>query len=64
MYKQVSFVITAAIMLTALVTIVLYTGSQTAHADIIVIKKHPLSEILQQAGGMRNATAAGGNMTK
>jgi hypothetical protein len=65
MYKQVSFVITAAIMLTALVTIALYTGSQTAHAAaIIVIKKHPILEKLQLAGGMKNATAAGGNMTK
>ena len=56
--------ITAAIMLTALVTIVLYTGSQTTHAAIIVIKKHPLLEKIQQAGGMRNATANGANMTK
>ena len=68
MYKQVSFVITTAIMLTALVTIALYTGTQTAHGQgIIVIKKHPLRpllEKLQLAGGMKNATAAGANMTK
>ena len=65
MYKQVSFVITAAIMLTALVTIALYTGTQTAHGQaIIVIKKHPILEKLQLAGGMKNATAAGANMTK
>ena len=65
MYKQVSFVITAAIMLTAVVTIALYTGTQTAHGQaIIVIKKHPILEKLQLAGGMKNATAAGANMTK
>jgi hypothetical protein len=52
MYKQVSFVITAAIMLTALETIALYTGTQTAHGQIIVIKKHPLLEKLQLAGGI------------
>jgi len=58
----------AAIMLTALVTIALYTGTQTAHAQgIIVIKKHPLHpllEKLQQAGGLKNASAVGANMTK
>ena len=43
MYKQLSFVITAAIMLTAFVTVALYTGSQTAHAAFVVIQKakHP-----------------------
>ena len=51
-------------MLTALVTIALYTGTQTAHGQIIVIKKHPLLEKLQQAGGLKNASAAGSNMTK
>ena len=51
-------------MLTALVTIALYTGTQTAHGQaIIVIKKHPILEKLL-AGGMKNATAAGANMTK
>ena len=65
MYKQVSFVITAVIMMTAFVAIALYTGSQTAHGQaIIVIKKHPILEKLQLAGGMKNATAAGANMTK
>jgi len=64
MHKQVSFMMTAAIMLTALVTIALYTGSQTAHTVIIVFKKHPILEKLQQAGGLKNATAAGANMTK
>ena len=58
----------AAIILTALVTIALYTGTQTTHAQgIIVIKKHPLHPILEKlqlAGGMKNATAAGANMTK
>ena len=52
-------------MLTELVTIALYTGTQTAHGPaIIVIKKHPLLEKLQLAGGMKNATAAGANITK
>ena len=58
----------AAIILTALVTIALYTGTQTAHGQgIIVIKKHPLHPLLQklqQAGGLKNASAAGANMTK
>jgi hypothetical protein len=52
-------------MLTALVTIALYTGTQTTHGQIIVIKKPPpILEKLRQAGGMKNATAAGANMTK
>ena len=63
MYKQLSFVITAAIMLTAFVTIALYTGSETAHAAIIVIKKHPSFTNLILAN-KTNATAAGANMTK
>ena len=64
MYKQVSFVITAAIMLTALVTIALYTGSETAHAAMIVMKKTNMT--ITPAGGanMTNATAGGANMTK
>ena len=53
MYKQIPLVITASILLTAFLTIALYTGSE-AHA---------------QAGGANmtssNATAAGGaNMTQ
>jgi hypothetical protein len=64
MNKQVSFVIMSAIILTALVTIAVY-ATETAHAAIIVIKKPPpLLEKLQLAGGMKNATAAGANMTK
>jgi hypothetical protein len=67
LYKQVSFVITAAIMLTAFVTIALYTGSQTAHAAIVVVApKHPgLAKLAlaAAAANMTNATAAGGNMT-
>ena len=54
MYKQVSFVITAAIMLTAFATIGLCTGSETAHAAMIVIKK----------SNMTVTPAAGANMTK
>ncbi|MGB6532103.1 MAG: hypothetical protein WBF33_28685 [Candidatus Nitrosopolaris sp.] len=80
MYKQLSFVITAAIMLTAFVTVALYTGSQTAHAAFVVIQKakHPglaklaiaaaagnmTNATAGAAGNMTNATAAGGNMTK
>jgi hypothetical protein len=49
MYKQISLVITAALILTAFLTIALYTGSE-AHA--------------QAGGNMTNANAtAGGNMT-
>lgn len=55
MYKQYMFVITAAIMLTALVTIGLYSGSETAHA-VIVVKK-TVTPI------MTNASGAGSNMT-
>jgi hypothetical protein len=68
MNKQLSFVITAAIMLTAFVTVALYTGSQTAHAAFVVIEKakHPgLAKlaIAAAAGNMTNATPAGANMT-
>ena len=56
-------------MLTAFVTVALYTGSQTAHAAFVVIEKakHPgLAKlaIAAAAGNMTNATAAGANMTK
>jgi hypothetical protein len=66
MYKQISFVITAAIMLTALMTVALYTGSETAHAALIVIKKAGGNMTNATAAGsnMTNATAAGSNMTK
>lgn len=63
MYKQISFVITAAIVLTALVTIAFYSGSETAHAAIIIIKKHPSFTNLILSN-KTNATAAGANMTK
>ena len=50
MNKQISFMIISAIMLTASVTIVLYTGSETAQAA---------------GANMTNATAAAGaNMTQ
>ena len=64
MYKQVSFVITAAIMLTAFVTIALYTGSETAHAAMIVMKKTNMTVIPAGGANMTNATAGGANMTK
>ena len=64
MYKQVSFVITAAIMLTALVTIALYTGSETAHAAMIVIKKTNMTVTPAGGANMTNASAGGANMTK
>ena len=57
MYKQYMFVITAALMLTALVTIGLYAGSETAHAVTIIVKK-------TVGSNMTNATAGGSNMTK
>ena len=53
-------------MLTAFVTVALYTGSQTAHAAVVVITKHPgLAKlaIAAAARNMTNATGAGGNMT-
>ena len=64
MYKQVSFVITAAIMLTAFATIGLCTGSETAHAAMIVIKKSNMTVTPAAGANMTNATAAGANMTK
>jgi hypothetical protein len=40
-------------------------ATETAKGTVIVIKKHPILEKLQLAGGMKNATAAGANnMTK
>ena len=66
MYKQVSFAITAAIMLTALVTIVLYTGSETAHAAMIIMKKTNMTVTPAGGANMTNVTAGGAaaNMTK
>ena len=63
MYKQASFVIMVTIMLTAMVTIGLCTGSE-AHAAMIIMKKSNMT--VAPAGGnmTKNATAAGGNMTK
>ena len=49
MNKQISFKMTLVIMLTAFVTIALYTGSETAQAA---------------GANMTNATAAGANMTQ
>ncbi|MGA7898294.1 MAG: hypothetical protein WCA39_05465 [Nitrososphaeraceae archaeon] len=53
-------------MLTALVTIGLYSGSETAHA-VIVVKK-TVTPIMTNASGagsnMTNATTGGSNMTK
>jgi hypothetical protein len=65
MYKQIPFVITASILLTGFLTIVLYTGSQTVHAAVVVIKHPGLAKlaIAAAAANMTNATAAGGNMT-
>jgi hypothetical protein len=47
----------AAIMLTAIVTIALY--SETAHAATLVIKKTTINK-----ANATNATAGGANMTK
>jgi hypothetical protein len=54
MYKQILFVITTAIMLTAFATIALYTASE-AHAQA------PAGGNASAAGA--NATAAGANAT-
>ncbi len=63
MYKQLSFAIMAAIMLTALVTIAMY--SESAHAATIVIKKTTVNKANATGGAnMTNATAGGANMTK
>lgn len=63
MYKQLSFVIAAAIMLTAMVTIALY--GETAHAATLVIKKTTINKANATGGAnMTNATAGGANMTK
>jgi hypothetical protein len=60
MYKQILFVITAAIMLTAFATIALYTASE-AHAQNATAGAAGGNAT---AAGAKNATAAGGNMTK
>ncbi len=63
MYKQLSFAIMATIMLTALVTIAMY--SESAHAATIVIKKTTVNKANATGGAnMTNATAGGANMTK
>jgi len=59
MYKQILFVITAAIMLTAFATIALYTASE-AHAQNATA---PGNATAAGANATKNATAAGGNMT-
>jgi hypothetical protein len=56
-------VIMSAIILTALVSIAAY-ATQKAHAAMLVITGMPILEKLRQAGGMKNTTAAGANMTK
>jgi hypothetical protein len=58
MYKQVSFVITASIILTAFLTIAVYTGSE-AHAQAAGANATAAGNMTKSA----NATAAG-NMTK
>ena len=53
----------AAIMLTAIVTIALY--SESAHAATLVIKKTTVNKANATGGAnMTNATAGGANMTK
>ena len=62
------FIITAAILLTAFVTIGLYSGSEIAHAaKIVIIKKTGGSNMTNATGAgsnMTNATTGGSNMTK
>jgi hypothetical protein len=59
MNKQISFKITAAITLTAFVTIVLYTGGETVAAQM-----NATNATAAAGANMTNATAAAGaNMT-
>jgi hypothetical protein len=59
MNKQISFMMTAAIMLTAFVTVALYTGSETVHAQM-----NATNATAAFGANMTNATAAfGANMT-
>ena len=51
-------------MLTALITIALYTGSETAHAAMIVMKKTNMTVTPAGGANMTNATAGGANITK
>jgi hypothetical protein len=61
MNKQISFMITAAIMLTALVTIALYSGGETAQAA----GANMTNATAGAGANMTNATAgAGANMTQ
>ena len=60
MYKQVSFVITASIILTAFLTIEVYTGSE-AHAQAAGANATAAGANATAAGA--NATAAGANAT-
>ena len=57
MNKLISFVTTSVIMLTAFVTVALYTGGETVHAQ--------MNATAAAGANMTNATAAAGaNMTK
>jgi hypothetical protein len=60
MHKQISFLITAAILIAAVSTVALYTVN-VANAQSANMTKNATA-----AGGnmTKNATAAGGNMTK
>ncbi|MFZ0223036.1 MAG: hypothetical protein WAM42_15235 [Candidatus Nitrosopolaris sp.] len=58
MYKQVSFVITASIILTAFLTIAVYTGSE-AHAQAAGANATAAGNMTKST----NATAAGANAT-
>jgi hypothetical protein len=49
--------------LDGMVSIAAY-ATQKAHAAMLVITGMPILEKLRQAGGMKNTTAAGANMTK
>ncbi len=65
MYRQYMFVIMAAILLTALVTIALSSVSDTAHAaKVVIIKKKGGSNMTNATGAGANMTGAGANMTK
>ena len=59
MYKQISFIITAAVLLTAFATVALYTGS--VHAQAPGAANMTKGAI---AGKMANMTKGAANMTK
>jgi hypothetical protein len=62
MYKQISFIITAAVMLTAFATVALYTGS--VHAQAPGAANMTKGAIAGAANMTKGAIAGAANMTK